>query len=83
MAYIVPKYNDIMDIHMKKWIGYGKTRLSIVSFSTDPVPQCVNDVVIFPNFDEPSSDYNMISNLSTNTTLAQDIEDVWSIVMLE
>ena len=80
MAYIIPKRNNLMDVHMKKWRNYGKSRLSTVSFSSDPVPQSINDVVVF-NWREPSSDYIMIPNPRINTV--QDSDDVWSIVMLE
>jgi hypothetical protein len=77
MAYIIPKRNNLMDVHMKKWRSYGKTRLSVVSFSSDPVPQCIDDVDIL-NLHEQSSDYIMIPSLSINT--AQDVDDTWSIV---
>jgi hypothetical protein len=77
MAYIIPKRNNLMDVHMKKWRNYGKTRLSVVSFSSDPVPQCIDDVDIL-NLHEQSSDYIMIPSLRINT--AQDVDDTWSIV---
>jgi hypothetical protein len=77
MAYIVPKENNIMDIHMKKWCGHGKSRLSTVSFSCDPIPTGIPDMSFFDTI-EPSSDYVVIPHLNIRT----DIEDVWSFVAI-
>ena len=63
------KRKNLMDIHMKKWTGYGRTRLSTVSFSSDPIPQSDNDVIIL-NLYEPSCDDIKIPTLSIDTTHA-------------
>ena len=77
MTYIVPKTYYVMDIHMKKWCGYGKSRLSTVSFSCDPIPNGVTNVRLFDT-SKPSSDYVVIPHLNIRT----DIEDVWSFVCI-
>jgi hypothetical protein len=38
MVLIVPKYDNVMDVHLKKWCGHGQSRLSKVTFANDPIP---------------------------------------------
>jgi hypothetical protein len=92
---IVPKCYHIMDVHMKTWTGYGKTRLSTVSFSSDPVPAqdtaTMMDIDILRNCsNEATTDYVIIphqgsqdSQDSQDSQCMQCVDDVWTFIAIE
>jgi hypothetical protein len=65
-----------MDVHMKTWTGYGKSRLSTVSFSTDPVPteHMATSMDMNCNY-EVETDYVIIPH--------ENNDDVWTLVAIE
>lgn len=79
MTAVVPKFYHVMDVHMKTWSGYGKTRLSNVSFSNDPLPKQISDVRVLTQYDV--TDYVIVPDTYINTV--QDIDDVWAFVTIE
>lgn len=82
---VVAKCYHIMDVHMKTWTGYGKTRLSTVTFPTDPVPTLYRstrmDIDVLRNYEcdyEPATDFVIVP--------PEGIEypnDVWTFVAIE
>lgn len=77
MSCIIPKRNHIMDLHMKTWTGYGKTRLSTVTFSTDPVPTIIRtDSMDFE--DKLATNYVIVPPVCIKT-----MDDVWTFVAIE
>jgi hypothetical protein len=78
-----------MDVHMKTWTGYGKTRLSTVSFSSDPVPAqdtaTMMDIDILRNCsNEATTDYVIIPHQgSQDSQCMQCVDDVWTFIAIE
>lgn len=56
MVYIIPKRISSVEIMMGTWKGYGKSRLSVVSY-----PQPTNDLIAV-SFDETNDEKNDDTN---------------------
>lgn len=62
---------------MKTWTGYGKTRLSTVTFSTDPLPTIIRtDSMDFE--DKLATNYVIVPPVCIKT-----MDDVWTFVAIE
>ena len=74
MSLFVPKFYHIMDVHKRTWSGYGKSRLSIVTYADDPVPIITRNTLYILNSCRSPRDYIMVPKMN-------DIED-WQVVDL-